>query len=92
MAKKSQQEFVQHITPRSEYFSQWYTDVVRLADLMDYTPVRGCMAIKPYGYGIWELIQQQRCARCCCASPRCFCSTSRRRDSTRNSSAPATRT
>ena len=59
MAKKSQQEFVQHITPRSEDFSQWYTDVVRLADLMDYTPVRGCMAIKPYGYGIWELIQQQ---------------------------------
>ena len=59
MAKKNQQEFVQHITPRSEDFSQWYTDVVRLADLMDYTPVRGCMAIKPYGYGIWELIQQQ---------------------------------
>ena len=59
MAKKSQQEFVQHITPRSEDFSQWYTDVVRLAELMDYTPVRGCMAIKPYGYGIWELIQQQ---------------------------------
>ena len=59
MAKKSQQEFVQHITPRDVDFSQWYTDVVRLADLMDYTPVRGCMAIKPYGYGIWELIQQQ---------------------------------
>ena len=58
MAKKSQQEFVQHITPRDVDFSQWYTDVVRLADLMDYTPVRGCMAIKPYGYGIWELIQQ----------------------------------
>ena len=55
MAKKNQQEFVQHITPRSEDFSQWYTDVVRLADLMDYTPVRGCMAIKPYGYRIWEL-------------------------------------
>ena len=36
-----------------------HTLVVRLADLMDYTPVRGCMAIKPYGYGIWELIQQQ---------------------------------
>ena len=59
MAKKNQQEFVQHITPRSEDFSQWYTDVVKLADLMDYTPVRGCMAIKPYGYGIWELIQKQ---------------------------------
>ena len=57
--EENQQEFVQHITPRSEDFSQWYTDVVRLADLMDYTPVRGCMAIKPYGYRIWELIQQQ---------------------------------
>ena len=59
MGKKNQQEFVQHITARSEDFSQWYTDVVKLADLMDYTPVRGCMAIKPYGYAIWELIQQQ---------------------------------
>ena len=59
MGKKNQQEFVQHITARSEDFSQWYTDVVKLADLMDYTPVRGCMAIKPYGYAIWELIQKQ---------------------------------
>ena len=59
MAKKNDQEFVKHITPRSENFSQWYTDVVLQADLMDYTPVRGCMAIKPYGYGIWELIQKE---------------------------------
>ena len=59
MGKKNQQEFVQHITARNEDFSQWYTDVVKLADLMDYTPVRGCMAIKPYGYAIWELIQKQ---------------------------------
>ena len=59
MGKKNQQEFVQHITARSEDFSQWYTDVVKLADLMDYTPVRGYMAIKPYGYAIWELIQKQ---------------------------------
>ena len=59
MGKKNDQAFVQHITARSEDFSQWYTDVVRLADLMDYTPVRGCMAIKPYGYAIWELIQSQ---------------------------------
>ena len=57
MGKKNEQ-FVQHITARSEDFSQWYTDVVRLADLMDYTPVRGCMAIKPYGYAIWENIQK----------------------------------
>ena len=59
MAKESNAQFVQHITSRSENFSQWYTDVVTMADLMDYTPVRGCMAIKPYGYGIWELIQKE---------------------------------
>ena len=58
MAKQSKQEFVQHITPREENFSQWYTDVVRMADLMDYTPVRGCMALKPYGNRIWELIRE----------------------------------
>ena len=63
MAKEKKQEFVQHLTPRDENFSQWYTDVVTMADLMDYTPVRGCMAIKPYGYRIWELIQQQLDAR-----------------------------
>ncbi|MCL2812097.1 MAG: proline--tRNA ligase [Clostridia bacterium] len=63
MAKEKQQEFVQHLTPREEDFSQWYTDVVLKCDLMDYTPVRGCMALKPYGYGIWELIQQQMDAR-----------------------------
>ncbi len=58
MAKQARQEFVQHITPREENFSQWYTDVVKMADLMDYTPVRGCMAMKPYGNRIWELIRE----------------------------------
>jgi len=58
MAKK-QQEFVTHITPREEDFSQWYTDVILKADLVDYAPVRGCMVIKPYGYGIWENIQKE---------------------------------
>ncbi len=57
--KESKQEFVQHITPRDVDFSQWYTDVVTQADLMDYTPVRGCMAMKPYGNRIWELIHDQ---------------------------------
>jgi prolyl-tRNA synthetase len=46
------------ITPQSEDFSRWYLDVVRRAELADYTPVKGCMAIRPYGYAIWELIQQ----------------------------------
>jgi prolyl-tRNA synthetase len=50
--------FVTEITPRSEDFSRWYTDVVRRAELADYSPVKGCMVIRPYGYAIWELIQQ----------------------------------
>ena len=48
-----------NITPREKDYSQWYLDVIRVAEMADYAPVRGCMAIKPYGYGIWELIQQQ---------------------------------
>jgi prolyl-tRNA synthetase len=50
--------FVTEITPRSEDFSRWYLDVVRRAELSDYSPVKGCMVIRPYGYAIWELIQQ----------------------------------
>ncbi len=45
---------VGEITPKSEDFSRWYIDVVRRAELADYTPVRGCMVIRPYGYGLWE--------------------------------------
>jgi prolyl-tRNA synthetase len=45
------------ITPQSEDFSRWYLDVVRRAELADYTMVKGCMAIRPYGYAIWERIQ-----------------------------------
>ena len=40
------------ITPRSQDFSEWYTDVVQRADLADYSPVRGCMVIKPYGFSL----------------------------------------
>jgi prolyl-tRNA synthetase len=59
MAKKDGDEaFVTEITPRSEDFSRWYTDVVRRAELADYSPVKGCMVIRPYGYAIWELMQQ----------------------------------
>ena len=63
MARKKEQEFVQHITPRSEDFSQWYTDVILQSGLVDYAPVRGCMVMKPYGYAIWERIQQEMDAR-----------------------------
>ncbi len=47
----------QGVTPRSEDYSRWYTDVVQQADLADYAPVRGCMIIKPYGYELWEGIK-----------------------------------
>ncbi|MGE0704836.1 MAG: proline--tRNA ligase [Vicinamibacterales bacterium] len=59
MAKKQDSDaFVTEITPRSQDFSRWYLDVVRRAELADYSPVKGCMVIRPYGYAIWELIQQ----------------------------------
>ncbi|MFS8500521.1 MAG: proline--tRNA ligase, partial [Caldicoprobacter sp.] len=57
--EKKQREFVTHITAREEDFSQWYTDVILKADLVDYAPVKGCMVIKPYGYAIWENIQKE---------------------------------
>ncbi len=46
------------LTPRSESFSAWYNEVVQRAELADYSPVRGCMVIRPWGYAIWELMQQ----------------------------------
>src|SRR3989441_838871 len=47
----------QKITPRAKDFSEWYNDVVMQAELADYSPVRGCMVIRPHGYRIWELMQ-----------------------------------
>ena len=58
-----QDTFVTEITPRSEDFSRWYTDVVRRAELADYSPVKGSMVIRPYGYAIWELMQAALDAR-----------------------------
>lgn len=57
MAKNK--KMVEAITSMDVDFAQWYTDVVKKAELIDYSSVRGCMVIKPYGYAIWELIQQQ---------------------------------
>src|SRR6188474_3124417 len=51
------------ITPQSQDFGRWYLDVVRRAELADYSPVKGCMVIRPYGYAIWELLQQTLDAR-----------------------------
>jgi prolyl-tRNA synthetase len=48
----------QGVTPRSEDYARWYTDVVVKTDLADYAPVRGCMIIKPYGYELWEAIKE----------------------------------
>lgn len=50
-------KFVQAITSIDEDFAQWYTDVVKKAELVDYSSVKGCMIIRPYGYAIWENIQ-----------------------------------
>lgn len=50
--------FVKEIASKEEDFSQWYIDIVKKADLADYTPVKGCMVIKPYGYALWENMQQ----------------------------------
>jgi prolyl-tRNA synthetase len=51
------------ITPRAQDFSQWYQDVVLQAKLADYSPVKGCMVIRPNGYSIWEQIQKNLDAR-----------------------------
>ncbi|HYS75259.1 MAG TPA: proline--tRNA ligase, partial [Burkholderiales bacterium] len=48
----------QKITPRAKDFSEWYGDVIAQAQLADYSPVRGCMVIRPHGYRIWELMQR----------------------------------
>ena len=45
------------ITPRAKDFAAWYNDVIMRAELADYSPVRGCMVIRPRGYRIWELMQ-----------------------------------
>ena len=54
----NENEFVKEITNIEDDFAKWYTDIVLKADLADYTDTKGCMAIKPYGYAIWENIQK----------------------------------
>ena len=51
------------LTKRSVDYSRWYNELVVKADLAEQSPVRGCMVIKPYGYAIWERIQQALDAR-----------------------------
>jgi prolyl-tRNA synthetase len=63
LSERPKDSFVTEITPRSEDFSRWYLDIVRRAELADYSPVKGCMVIRPYGYAIWENIQRLLDAR-----------------------------
>ena len=56
MAK--QEKMVDEITSMEDDFAKWYTDICKKAELIDYTSVKGCMAIRPYGYAIWENMQR----------------------------------
>ncbi len=60
---KEEKKLVEEITSMSEDFAQWYTDIVKKAKLVDYSGVKGCMVIQPYGYAIWENIQKALDAR-----------------------------
>lgn len=55
----AEKKLVESITSMETDFAQWYTDVVKKAELIDYTSVKGCMVIKPAGYAIWENIQKK---------------------------------
>lgn len=57
MTKKEKR--VEQITSRDVDFSQWYTDIVVKAELISYSPVRGCMILRPYGFAIWERLQAE---------------------------------
>jgi prolyl-tRNA synthetase len=56
--QKHDQKHDQKLTPRATDFSAWYNELVLRAELADYSPVRGCMVIRPSGYGIWERMQR----------------------------------
>ena len=58
MAGNDNKKLVEQITSMDEDFAKWYTDIVKKADLIDYSSVKGCMIIRPYGYAIWENIQK----------------------------------
>ena len=59
----NEKKLVEQITSMNEDFAKWYTDIVKKADLIDYSSVKGCMIIRPYGYAIWENIQKNLDAR-----------------------------
>lgn len=55
---KEQKKMVDDITSMDDDFAKWYTDICKKAELIEYTSVKGCMVIRPYGYAIWENIQR----------------------------------
>ena len=55
---QAKKQFVEDLTDQSDDFSRWYNEVVRKAQLADYSPVRGSMVIRPYGYALWENMQR----------------------------------
>jgi prolyl-tRNA synthetase len=59
----NQESYVEELTDKSDDYSRWYTEVILKAELADYAPVRGCMVIRPYGYTLWENMQQRLDAR-----------------------------
>ena len=56
-------KMVEAITPINEDFTQWYTDICLKAELVDYSTVKGCVILRPYGYAIWENIMHLLDAR-----------------------------
>lgn len=56
MADKKDNRILEEITPRDTDFAQWYTDIVKKAELADYSGIKGCMVVRPYGCALWENI------------------------------------
>ena len=54
---------VEAITSMEQDFAQWYSDIVKKAELVEYSGIKGCMILRPAGYAIWELIQKELDAR-----------------------------
>ena len=63
MADKKDNRLLEEITPRDVDFAQWYTDIVKKAELADYSGIKGCMVVRPYGCALWENIRNALDAR-----------------------------
>ena len=63
MADKKDNRLLEEITPRDVDFAQWYTDIVKKAELAEYSGIKGCMVVRPYGCALWENIHNVLDAR-----------------------------